>query len=487
VQAEKQLVTLNNLGSFGQGVIHMGLWPSKCLHISEETFLQIWDCEPGNQRMMFELAGEPTGPKVIRWAAHPEQCLQVQDDQPRNGNGVQVGLCRAADGAGMQRFYVPADFPGHTSWMAHPEKCLDVANPDFSSTPVNGHRIQVWDCYPENVNQKLIFNVPDWVEATAQAVQHVTISPLQGSTPAMLEATAQAVQHVTISPLQGSTPAMLSSTRSAPLSAIQATTQMMPVTAATPGNKPPGLLFCLSLMLPHGGEEMLMKTQLEHGNLGIFGCDDSAVYSNMSIQLSSTFPYHFTDVMPGSLVCPVGGPWHSALNTGIFVRFWEKVLSDKRTWMNEWTVKVDPDAVFFPERLRKMVKIKWPPLGQAGHPTFLNNCHLGNHGPLAVLNKYALGVYKDRRKECTNGFEKSRPQEDLWFRDCLKTLSIPSEAAYNLLYETAWACDENPSIGCWTYQVAFHPFKDTGSYMGCHDAASKHPPESLYPSTQPNT
>merc|ERR1712110_582673 len=119
--------------------------------------------------------------------------------------------------------------------------------------------------------------------------------------------------------------------------------------------------------MPHSDEVSLLKSQLSHGDVGIFACNQWAVYSNESVVLSPGPPrVLLTDVFAGTLKCKVGGPWHSALNTEIFVRLWDKVLQDPRAWSNDWTVKVDPDAVFFPDRLHRMLREKWPP---AGTPT----------------------------------------------------------------------------------------------------------------------
>ena len=47
-----------------------------------------------------------------------------------------------------------------------------------------------------------------------------------------------------------------------------------------------------------------------------------------------------------------GGEFGTALNLDIFIAVWTKVISDAIFEKHAWTVKVDPDAAFFPQRLR---------------------------------------------------------------------------------------------------------------------------------------
>mmetsp|Transcript_32868 Transcript_32868/g.90785 ORF Transcript_32868/g.90785 Transcript_32868/m.90785 type:complete len:567 (-) Transcript_32868:72-1772(-) len=260
----------------------------------------------------------------------------------------------------------------------------------------------------------------------------------------------------------------------------------MPQSPAEENTRVSPSFFCISLMMPRTGEEVLLKSQLALGPVGIFGCNQWAVYSNESRLLNDGPPAIYTDVMPGNLSCEIGGKWHSALNTQIFIRFWEKVIRDPRAWSNEWILKADPDTVFFPERLQELLGNMWPG-GHADDATWLNNCDQGNHGPITVINKYALGAYKDTRQLCVvANFSMKRPQEDLWFRECLEDVAgVKRKDAYNLLYETDWACDESPLLDCHARQVAFHPYKRVAAWQECWANASQmHWKDPLYPSTK---
>jgi len=244
-------------------------------------------------------------------------------------------------------------------------------------------------------------------------------------------------------------------------------------------------LFCTAMCQPHGYEHGLLQAQNAQGKLGLFGCNEWDIYSNESLQISATgeHPVRKTLLINGSLTAETGGHWGTALNTDVFIRFWDAVLTNKKAWECDWTVKVDPDTMWVPVRLRALLRTHEGPLGQpepkGGH--YLNNCHVGLHGPIEVLSKRALGNYKGGKDKCQKGKVSKIGQEDLWLRQCFKELGIEAVKAYNLMLEATLACQEvasaeNPDRPpCFSAQVAFHPFKSTTTWMRCHEEAHNHP------------
>mmetsp|Transcript_46478 Transcript_46478/g.107264 ORF Transcript_46478/g.107264 Transcript_46478/m.107264 type:complete len:529 (+) Transcript_46478:56-1642(+) len=238
-------------------------------------------------------------------------------------------------------------------------------------------------------------------------------------------------------------------------------------------------LFCTSLMLPWSYEVGMLKSHLAHGSVGIFGCDDWAVYSNKRVQLREASDGQeelFCDVMNGTLRAKIGGKFHTALNTPIFRRFWARIVEDPRSWKNDWIVKLDPDAVFFADRLKEMLRSRWPG-GVAPGAAWLNNCQLGLHGPIEVFNQKALSVYKEKSDDCTEVAKRHR-QEDVYLAHCFAALGVERVDAFNLLLESEWACNERPSSRdnrppCFDQQVSFHPFKSVTSYFNCYNRAKK--------------
>jgi len=235
-------------------------------------------------------------------------------------------------------------------------------------------------------------------------------------------------------------------------------------------------LFCTSIMLWWTYEVGLLKKHLEH-KVGIFACSEWAVYSNKTVSLGEhDGKTVYSDVMNGSLKCKFGGKAHTALNTPIFRRFWDSLKENPKSWRNDWIVKADPDTVFFPDRLKKMLIYRWKDTkGSPGYAMWLNNCHLGLHGPIEVFSKQAFGVYHNKKDVCDELTE-DYPQEDAWLGACFKKTGVGKMDAYNLLLEWQWACNERPSSRdnkppCYAQQVSFHPFKNVKTWFQCHRQA----------------
>jgi len=394
---------------------------------------------------------------VITWAAHPDKCVDLS--MPYVGSGVDFdkgfGMISACDwGNPNKHFHIPLKGRGKLHWATHTSLCLGVQNGGMG--PGNGIGVQAcpgvdpnWQIWDVGTTK---FNVPHMIKVGANP--SLCIEVAGGSTNdgtrlqlANCQNTSGQLWNVSLPP-------------------------QPPPYADSPG------LFCISLMIPRTYEFDMLKDQ-HAKKVGIFQCNDYAVYSNESLSLSKGKHPLKTDVLHGSLIVKFGGEWHSALNTDIFIRFWGKVIEDHRTWRNEWTVKIDPDAVFFPSRLREMLRNRWY-AGKPPKPSYLNNCHRGMHGPIEVLSKKAMEVYKKHWRDCKEGEPYEHKQEDFYFRRCWKLLKIQKVEAYNLLFENLYACDERSDTRdgrhpCFSRQVSFHPFKSVEAYNQCHRrGASQH-------------
>jgi len=243
-------------------------------------------------------------------------------------------------------------------------------------------------------------------------------------------------------------------------------------------------LFCTTMVQPEGYEISLLREQYARGKLGLFACNEWAVYSNTTMRLSpkNETPVLRTALINGSLSAEVGGSWSTALNTEVFIRFWDTVMADSKAWTCDWIVKIDPDAVWIPRRLRVLLQTRQGPLGQPEPETgfWLNNCYLGLHGPIEVLSTRALRTYNASQASCRRGDVAKIGQEDYFIRECFKMIGIQQVDAYNLLLESDFACGEHasgpgPKPPCFAPQVAFHPFKSVNTWMRCHHEAANHP------------
>lgn len=250
-------------------------------------------------------------------------------------------------------------------------------------------------------------------------------------------------------------------------------------------------LFCFSVVLPKSTEVELMRQQFQRGKVGIYSCEGWSLYSNESIRLAVRDDAEaFTSVLPGEL----------RVDHFTFYRLWKKILGDRRAFSHDWTVKADVDAVFFPSRLRGLLRNKWAPHGKSEKPTILRHCYTrvvplypdANRGPILVLSQQALHAYQKQIEGCPQG----KNPVDLRAR-CLqgfgaKPMSVADievpfvfEDAFGLLSETAWACDvqqqlsggkESPTdargdYGCFAPSVAFHPFKSVEKWFDCRGQA----------------
>lgn len=225
-------------------------------------------------------------------------------------------------------------------------------------------------------------------------------------------------------------------------------------------------LFCFALMLPFSYEQDLLKMQ--HANrTSIFACDEYTVYSNQSIEIVIGLN---TSVVDSDLQCKKGGEFKTALNTNIFLAVWRKVASDGRFKFNDWTVKVDPDCVFFPSRLRVAVQF------HKDSKVYLNNCRFGLHGPIEVFSRLAVEAWILGMTQCVRYFEGLCKGpcgwgEDMFIDQCLfRVLKVKRANDWNILSEDH--CDSKDWNECKNGRVAFHPFKSTVEYTRCIASAN---------------
>lgn len=225
-------------------------------------------------------------------------------------------------------------------------------------------------------------------------------------------------------------------------------------------------LLCFALMQPEGYERNLTRLQFDY-SAGIFDCDEYTVYSNQEIEVAPGVVSHKVD---SDLKCDYGGEFMTALNTPIFFKVWEKVIEDGRFRLHEWTVKADPDCVFFPSRLRTLLEAYSPPPDGGA---YLNNCQYGLHGPLEILSTTAVEVWGNGKQQCSDHFNMLCSGDCLWGEDlfldqCLqKVLSITRFDDWSILVEDhcdppkGWeACEDRT-------KVSFHPYKTEDSYLQC--------------------
>lgn len=256
-------------------------------------------------------------------------------------------------------------------------------------------------------------------------------------------------------------------------------------------------LWCFALMLPWGYEPALLTAQRNAG-IGIFACNAYDVLSNSTFVvhdnnnsntlLKKATPWEIegskqrekknakegplvTHSIGGDLFVRFGGKWHTAMNTDIFIRVWDLVIKLGTFREHAWTVKADPDSVFFPARLRQMV------VDEPSGPIYLNNCKFGLHGPVEVMSKEALQLYHEKSGHCEDirdaGMDMSKDQsdadhaygEDEYIHRCFDKIGVGRVDELGLLLSET-ACNQK-TVPCDEGKVSFHPFKTMQEYFDC--------------------
>jgi hypothetical protein len=218
----------------------------------------------------------------------------------------------------------------------------------------------------------------------------------------------------------------------------------------------------------------LVTAQWREG-ASIFGCDDWEVLSNgdggdMRIGSYLTPRIPAPQVNMGSL--DSGATTTSWLNTMIFMQAWQLVGKDNRFRYHDWTVKVDPDAVFFPDRLLKVVR----PLShkvreeELSPKLYLANCNLyvdkgwsTFFGSLEVFSREAIESYLYGWTLCKRKLPWHGWGEDLFISECMETLGVKKVDEFGMLADQR--CFPAPCAD--TSKVVYHDFKNINDYFSC--------------------
>lgn len=231
-------------------------------------------------------------------------------------------------------------------------------------------------------------------------------------------------------------------------------------------------MYCYSLMMPESYEVELIKMQYAK-HISIFDCDEWEVYSNQIIEIADGVT---TGLVDSDLKCGKGGEFGTALNKEIFEAVWNSVARDKRFLEHPWTVKVDPDCVFFPAELQLVLQ-RYPEDPEEGQ--YLNNCQFGMHGPVEVFSRNAARAWHNGVQECEDYFDEQCSGDCLWGEDMfidqclLRVLHAQRLDEFGYMIEDHcdppddWESCRNTSV------AAIHPFKDQDSYMDCWNSAEE--------------
>jgi len=248
------------------------------------------------------------------------------------------------------------------------------------------------------------------------------------------------------------------------------TTTSTTTTATTSTTLPHPWLFCWSHMRRGGPEEELVRMQFQN-RISIFQCDSALVISTERMllgELEGKAVYTWANPSPAASKGTRGvngSTTDSYLNTHTFIKAWEMLMGSGVVWSFDFVVKVDPDAVFLPERLRGHVK---PHMGK---DVYFANCGKWGgqvllYGAVEVFSSQALRRYWENNSTCAS-IPWQGWGEDYYLQQCMDALSV--ESVPDLLQVADKRCVDAP---CSDYtKVAFHDYKDPKEYLHCYEVA----------------
>lgn len=236
-------------------------------------------------------------------------------------------------------------------------------------------------------------------------------------------------------------------------------------------------LLCFTVMRAHSTDEVaLMREQLARGS-GIYNCDDWLVLSDTKMWLTPGPPVRLeTTVISANLSATGDGVSTKYKNSKQFLRAWENIRENGKYKENDFIVKVDPDAVFFPERLKSHLKKH---SGDWNKPKFFANCKTEDHphfmfGAVELFSTTAAEAYFKHGDRCMKELKSEEMWEERFMSKCLRLLGVHMDTSLDLLQDEH--CDGGRSVFPCTADdaVAFHPLRTPSEYFTCMQQAEDH-------------
>mmetsp|Transcript_30595 Transcript_30595/g.80507 ORF Transcript_30595/g.80507 Transcript_30595/m.80507 type:complete len:472 (+) Transcript_30595:441-1856(+) len=224
------------------------------------------------------------------------------------------------------------------------------------------------------------------------------------------------------------------------------------------------------------GEVALMREQLARGS-GIYGCDEWAVLSDKKIWLSPGPPTRLdSTVIAADLNATGDGISTKYKNSKQFLRAWERIKEDGKYKGMDWVVKVDPDTVFFPQRLKHHLTTK---AQDPSHAKFFANCRTDDHphfmfGALEVFSAAAAEEFFKHGARCEKELKSEEMWEERYVSHCLQLLKVEMDPDFDLLHDEHCDLKRRPLMPCVDNDaVAFHPLRSPSEYFTCRGQAQQ--------------
>jgi len=250
------------------------------------------------------------------------------------------------------------------------------------------------------------------------------------------------------------------------------TTARPPNLAETAADGAAPTLFCFSVVRTAGNEPRLLTAQFEN-TASIFRCDEYAVLT-VGGKLNLGQGWQTTEIPAPSRELDKATAAGSQKLTPTFLQAWSVMLRDERLWQQDWIVKVEPDAVFFPGRFRQYLRQSSP--SSTNGSKFVLTCDRGS-GPLALLRSVeafsvkAVKAYSSGEEQCRRELPWEGWTEDTFLQNCLQMLGVGAIHAGSIVGDTD--CSPEPHRCSDLSKVAFHDFQQASEYMECWEEATE--------------
>jgi len=232
-------------------------------------------------------------------------------------------------------------------------------------------------------------------------------------------------------------------------------------------------LFCWSLFQTTSYEGEIVRNQMEQ-NSGIFQCDDYALLStDEPVVMGENWDKEEVKTMQvewAEITTSVDG---TAGNAKLFVNCWNVIVQDGRWNNHAWTVKVDPDAVLIPDRLRNHLG------GYVLENVYVVNCNKFPsspnfpmmYGSLEIYSWKAIRTYANHMDICMAQMAGMLPLwgEDYFMTHCLDAIGVGRIADFASVGDNV-CMGANCGDG---WVAAFHPFKSRDAWQECWDIAHR--------------
>jgi len=251
-------------------------------------------------------------------------------------------------------------------------------------------------------------------------------------------------------------------------------------------------LYCFSVYTEDTGNDTLPNHELEllaiafRKQAGIFACEQWDVFSDVvapidgysTVKVEDTFNEWHQMRREGT------GTW---VNWAIFYQVWVKIREVAKWQSADYTVKVDPDAVFVPQRLRQWLSNQ---PGDSPHGLYYENCpdvQYGFFGHLEIMTHEAIKVLTKYLENCHAEFAPCANDgcdwkwgawgEDVFAQRCMDHHYVDKVEAFDVATDGACQADRpagekknkkwHPTDCSSITTVTAHPFKKPADYAKC--------------------